>query len=98
MVHRMNLEMCKKVKVEKGVKPGHAHELPFAHAAALSPESANMLVTVNMLSCIYKLIVKLDGSKNSHLRVSGNSSLVFSKCKNGAFGFVGPNSLNTVLL
>lgn len=61
-------------------------------------ESGNRLVIVSMLSCIYKLIFKSDEPKNSCLRVSGNSSLVFSKCKNGAFWFVRPNSLNTVLL
>lgn len=85
MVPRINLEVCKEVKVEKEVKPGHAHSLPFAYAAALFPESANTLVIVNMLSCIDKLIFKLDESKKFCLRVSSDSSLVLSRCKNGAF-------------
>lgn len=45
----MNLEVGKKVKAEKKIKPGHAHGLPFAHVAALFAVSADRLVTVNML-------------------------------------------------
>lgn len=49
MVPRMNLEMCKEAKVEKEVKPGHAHGLPCAQAAAFFPRLANRSVIVNML-------------------------------------------------
>ena len=45
----MDLEVGKEVKAEKERKPGHAHGLPFAHVTASFPESADRLVTVNML-------------------------------------------------
>lgn len=49
LISRMNLEVGKGVKAEKEIKPGHAHGLPFAHVAALFPESADRLVTADAL-------------------------------------------------